>query len=88
MDKNISLSISLFLVAVVIATVTSFGGDGNAMGDFGGGDYFNRKYQVVRRVLGISALTVRDTLHLAALFALHVFFLSRPGCCSILYNLH
>ena len=45
MDKNISFSISLFLVAVVIATVTSFGGDGNTMGDFGE-DYFNRKYQV------------------------------------------
>ena len=46
MDKTISFSISLFLVAVVIATVTSFGGDSNDFGE----DYFNRKYQVVRPV--------------------------------------
>ncbi|XP_076465241.1 uncharacterized protein LOC143297005 [Babylonia areolata] len=44
MDKCISFYVTLVMAAVVIATVTSFGGDDNNMGG-GFGDYFNRKYQ-------------------------------------------
>ncbi|KAK7089354.1 uncharacterized protein [Littorina saxatilis] len=46
MDKNISLSIVLFVMTAVIATVTSFGRiNGNTLGGFGDGDNVDRKFQ-------------------------------------------
>ena len=49
MDKNASFYVAILLMAVVVATVTSFGGDD--MGGFGG-DYYDRKYQVFHSLLG------------------------------------